>query len=236
MKNMKDLFLNYHIEINESQISLFKKYYDLLIEWNAKMNLTTITEYSDVIKKHFLDSCLLFRKYPKDNFSGKKIIDIGTGAGFPGIPLSIFLTDTEFVLMDSLNKRIEFLSVVVNKLHLKNITLIHGRAENFGKEEQYREQFDFCVSRAVAALPLLLEYCSPFIKVNGTLFFYKSKKTQEEIQNSSHALDVLNCKITDCFTLSEEADYERYLLQIIKNESTPYKYPRREGKPKKNPL
>lgn len=233
---MKDLFASYHIKIDEKQIMLFRKYYDLLIEWNAKMNLTTITEYGDVIKKHFLDSCLLLGKYPKDYFSEKRIIDVGTGAGFPGIPLAIFLPDTEFLLLDSLNKRIEFLSVVVSELGLKNISLIHGRAENFGKDEQYREQFDFCVSRAVASLPLLLEYCSPFIKVNGILFFYKSKKTQEEIQKSDRALHILNCEVTDCITLSEEADYERYLLQITKNESTPEQYPRREGKPKKSPL
>lgn len=233
---MKDLFAKYDIDIDENQINLFHKYYDLLIHWNTRMNLTTITEYDDVLKKHFLDSTLLLAKYSKESFKEKKVIDVGTGAGFPGIPLSIFLPDTEFVLLDSLNKRIEFLSVVVDELELHNVKLIHGRAEDFGKDEHYREKFDFCVSRAVASLPLLLEYCSCFIKVNGNLLLYKSKRANEEIEDSENALDILNCKMGECITLAEETDYQRYLIQIVKYDPTPSKYPRKAGKPKKSPL
>lgn len=229
-------FKKSNILITEDQIDKFHTYYELLVEWNKKMNLTSITEYSEVVRKHFLDSCLLLKEYDENLFRNKKIIDIGTGAGFPGIPLAILLTDTSFTLVDSLNKRIDFLKIVIEKLELTNVTLYHGRAEDLGKEEFFREQYDYCVSRAVAGLPLLLEYCSPFIVKNGSLLLYKSKKVLKEIEEASNALTLLNCRVSQKIQLIDETDYERYILQIDKTDHTPNKYPRKAGKPKKRPL
>ena len=216
---MKELFSNYNIEVNSEQIEKFDNYYRLLIEWNKKINLTAIINYEDVIKKHFLDSILLLKVYSKDLFTSKNIIDVGTGAGFPGLPLAIMLPDAEFTLVDSLNKRIEFLKEVIDILKINNITLIH-----------------ICVSRAVAALPLLLEYCSPFIKKEGVLYLYKSLKVEEEIESSKNSLFILNCSINNKILLAEEEDYQRCILEIKKENYTPDKYPRRPGKAKKKPL
>lgn len=233
---MQDLFRNYGIELDQTRIDKFEKYYELLIQENQKMNLTTITKYDDVVKKHFLDSCLILKDIPFSYFENKVVIDLGTGAGFPGIPLAIMLPNTSFTLVDSLNKRIEFLELIVDALGLTNVELIHGRAEDLGRNDKYREQFDICVSRAVAALPLLLEYCSPFIKVEGNLFLYKSKKITQEIEEAKNAFHILNCNIEKILNLADEKDYERYILKINKNNFTSNKYPRKAGKPKKNPL
>lgn len=233
---LKELFAKYNITIDDTQVNKFQRYFELLIEWNNKINLTTITNYDDVIKKHFLDSCLILKNYSCEIFKNKSIIDVGTGAGFPGIPLAILLPDTKFLLMDSLNKRIDFLSIVVQELQLNHVTLSHGRAEDMGREKDYREKFDFCISRAVASLPLLLEYCSPFICTNGKLLLYKSKKVEQEIGEAENALSILNCKIQKCVELTKEEDFERYLLEIEKTSITPDKYPRKAGKPKKKPL
>lgn len=233
---IQDLFKDYGIRLNQMQVHKFKKYYDLLIQENSKINLTTITEYEDVIKKHFLDSCLILKDIPFSYFENKVVLDLGTGAGFPGIPLAIMLSDTSFTLVDSLNKRIEFLKLIVDMLELTNVKLIHDRAEDLGKDNKYREQFDICISRAVAALPLLLEYCSPFVKVKGNLFLYKSKKVTEEIEKAENAFHVLNCNIEKILNPADESDYERYILEIVKSDFTPEKYPRKAGKPKKNPL
>lgn len=233
---LNQVFNQYEISITDYQIEQFNQYFELLIQWNEKINLTTITEYNDVVKKHFLDSCLLLKLYSVKDFIGKSIIDVGTGGGFPGIPLSIMMPNTNFVLMDSLNKRIDFLKKVVDILKLSNVKLVHGRAEDLGQDCAYREQFDICVSRAVAALPLLLEYCSPFIRKEGCLYLYKSKKVNEEIRDSENALHLLNCKIRDNIELVNEDDYLRYLLEIEKVDHTPNKYPRKAGKPKKKPL
>ena len=156
-----------------------------------------------MIQKHFIDSVLLLTKYDSVKLENKNIIDVGTGAGFPGIPLAIMLPKTNFVLIDSLDKRITFLKTVLEELQLSNVTLYHGRAEDYGKDISFREQFDYCVSRAVAPLPILIEYCSPFVKVDGSLLLYKSKKADQEIQDSEHALDELNCKVGDIYTLSK---------------------------------
>ncbi len=233
---LNQVFNQYEISITDYQIEQFNQYFELLIQWNEKINLTTITEYNDVVKKHFLDSCLLLKIYSVKDFIGKSIIDVGTGGGFPGIPLAIMMPDTDFVLMDSLNKRIDFLKKVVDILKLSNVKLVHGRAEDLGQDCAYREQFDICVSRAVAALPLLLEYCSPFIRKEGCLYLYKSKKVNEEINDSENALHLLNCKIRNNIELVNEDDYLRYLLEIEKVDHTPDKYPRKAGKPKKKPL
>lgn len=236
MNEIRQVFSKNEIEISQDQIKMFDTFYQLLVEWNKKINLTAITDYEEVIQKHFLDSCLLLKEFPKQRFENKTFIDVGTGAGFPGIPLAILLPDTQFTLIDSLNKRIDFLSVVVKKLDLKNIRLFHGRAEEFGKDKNFREQFDYCVSRAVASLPLLLEYCSPFVKVNGSLLLYKSKKVSQEIEDAENALHVLNCRIIRCIEVSIEQDLQRFVLEIEKKDSTPEKYPRKAGKPRKYPL
>lgn len=233
---MKELFSDYNIEVNSEQIEKFDNYYRLLIEWNKKINLTAIINYEDVIKKHFLDSILLLKVYSKDLFTSKNIIDVGTGAGFPGLPLAIMLPDAKFTLVDSLNKRIEFLKEVIDILKINNITLIHSRAEELGIDPDYREKYDMCVSRAVAALPLLLEYCSPFIKREGVLYLYKSLKVEEEIESSKNSLSILNCSINKKILLAEEEDYQRCILEIKKENYTPDKYPRRPGKAKKKPL
>lgn len=233
---MKLSFSKYGLPLDETMCSQFEKYYELLIDWNQRMNLTTITDRKEVIEKHFIDSVLLLTKYQNEMFIDKTIIDVGTGAGFPGIPLAIMLPHTKFTLIDSLEKRIHFLETVISELKLENVTLYHGRAEDYGKDTLFREQFDYCVSRAVAPLPILLEYCSPFIKVDGSLLLYKSIKADQEIQDSQHALDELNCKVGDICTLSDSEDYKRYIIEIHKINNTPAKYPRKAGKPKKNPL
>lgn len=233
---MKVSFSKYGLLLDETMCSQFERYYELLIDWNQRMNLTTITDRKEVIEKHFIDSVLLLTKYKNEIFNNKTIIDVGTGAGFPGIPLAIMLPHTKFTLIDSLEKRIHFLDNMIGELKLENVTLYHGRAEDYGKDTLFREQFDYCVSRAVAPLPILLEYCSPFIKVDGSLLLYKSKKADQEIQDSQHALDELNCKIGDICTLSDNDDYKRYIVEIYKINNTPTKYPRKAGKPKKNPL
>ncbi len=233
---MKKLFSDYNIEVNNEQVGKFDNYYRLLIEWNKKINLTAIINYEDVIKKHFLDSVLLLKVYSKDLFTSKNIIDVGTGAGFPGLPLAIMLPDAKFTLVDSLNKRIEFLKEVIDILKINNITLIHSRAEELGINSDHREKYDICVSRAVAALPLLLEYCSPFVKKEGVLYMYKSLKVEEEIELSKNALSILNCSINKKILLAEEEDFQRYILEIKKENFTPDKYPRKPGKAKKKPL
>lgn len=233
---MKSSFNKYGLQLDQTMCNQFEKYFDLLIDWNQRMNLTTITEKNEVIQKHFIDSVLLLTKYDSVKLENKNIIDVGTGAGFPGIPLAIMLPKTNFVLIDSLDKRITFLKTVLEELQLYNVTLYHGRAEDYGKDISFREQFDYCVSRAVAPLPILLEYCSPFVKVDGSLLLYKSKKADQEIQDSEHALDELNCKVGDIYTLSDDENYKRYIIEIHKTNSTPVKYPRKAGKPKKNPL
>ena len=161
---------------------------------------------------------------------------MGTGAGFPGLPLAIMLPDAKFTLVDSLNKRIEFLKEVIDILKINNITLIHSRAEELGINSDHREKYDICVSRAVAALPLLLEYCSPFVKKEGVLYMYKSLKVEEEIELSKNALSILNCSINKKILLAEEEDFQRYILEIKKENFTPDKYPRKPGKAKKKPL
>ena len=216
-RKMKELFASYNIDISECQIELFQKYYELLIQWNTKMNLTAITDYEEILKKHFLDSCLILKAYNNNLFFEKRIIDVGTGAGFPGIPLSILLPNTKFTLLDSLNKRIDFLSEVIKYLKLDNVEVFHGRAEDFGRNEFFREQFDFCVSRAVASLSLLLEYCSPFVKAGGKLLLYKSRRIGLEIEEAANALSLLKCSVVDNKKLADEEEFQRYVLEIKKN-------------------
>ena len=233
---LTDSLKEFHITLTNEQFHQFQNYYELMIEWNSFMNLTAITEMDEVIMKHFVDSVSLIQAVPDLAKKGYSLIDIGTGAGFPGIPLKIVFPDLKITLLDSLNKRVDFLKQVCDKLKINNVTAIHGRAETYGQNEMYRNQFDFVVSRAVAELPILMEYCVPFAKVNGYFVSYKGKKQEEEVKLAENAFHELSAKFDhlDKFSLREKE--ERYLLFIRKVEETNSKYPRKEGKPKKKPL
>ena len=224
-----------NIHLNEKQMFQFMKYYEMLIETNKVMNLTAITEYDEVVDKHFIDSLSLSQAI--DLNQPLKVIDVGTGAGFPGIPLKIAFPQLKIVLLDSLNKRINFLNRVIETLELTDVETIHGRAEDFGRNPQYREQFDLCVSRAVANLSTLSEYCVPFIQVGGHFIPYKSGKEQDELEASRRAVTLLGGHIADCLSYSlADTDMERTLVIIEKINPTKKAYPRKAGKPSKEPL
>lgn len=227
----------FHLEITEKQIEQFLLYYELLTEWNSFMNLTAITEFDEVIKKHFVDSISLVRALPDIKEKEYTLIDVGTGAGFPGIPLKIMFPNLKVVLLDSLNKRVSFLNEVLSKLELTNIEALHGRAEDFAKKKEYREYFDICVSRAVANLATLSEYCLPFVKTEGYFISYKSEKITEEFENAKEAIKVLGGKYEKQveFTLPD-SDIYRNLFMIQKCKNTPGKFPRKAGLPSKEPI
>lgn len=223
------------ITLSEKQIQQFIRYYELLVEWNSFMNLTAITEYEEVMEKHFVDSLAVVKVC--DFHQIKSLIDIGTGAGFPGIPLKIAFPHLEVVLLDSLNKRTKFLNEVINQLGLENIRTIHGRAEDYAKQKEYREQFDVCVSRAVANLSTLSEYCIPYVRNRGEFISYKSGKIEEEVEQSRKAVFILGGKISriEKFCLAD-TDMERSFVIIKKEKKSPGKYPRKAGMPSKEPL
>lgn len=223
------------IELNEKQLNQFELYYDLLVEWNSFMNLTGITEYEEVIQKHFLDSLSLCRAYKIQD--GDSLLDMGTGAGFPGIPLKIAYPELSVLLMDSLNKRIKFLDEVITKLELDKITAMHGRAEEQARKPEYREQFTLVVSRAVAKTASLAELCIPYVKKGGYFIPYKSGKVTEELEESTFALDCLGAKLEEKVTFTlPETEMERILIKVRKVKETPKVYPRAGGKPLKMPL
>lgn len=222
------------IELSSNQKQQFIDYYELLIEWNKVINLTAITEFGEVINKHFIDSLSIVKVI---TLSNQKVLDVGTGAGFPGIPLKIVFPEIDIVLLDSLKKRLTFLDEVILKLELKGIQTLHGRAEDYGKDINYREQFDLCVSRAVAKLSSLSEYCIPYIKIGGSFISYKSGNVQEELALSENAFEILGAQIekVEEFMLPD-TEIERTLVLLRKIVMTPVKYPRGAGKPLKSPL
>lgn len=228
-------FDDLEIQVDEIKSRQFEIFYKLLIEENEKYNLTAITERKDVYIKHFLDSILVEKL--DFEFNGKKVIDIGTGAGFPAIPLKIMNPQMRITGLDALNKRIGFIKMVQKKLSLKDIELIHGRAEDFGQMAKYREQYDFAVSRAVAELRLLLELVMPFVNVGGYFIAYKSLKTKTELDDATHALNEMKSKLIDIVEFKLPEDFgTRDMMIIQKLGNINNKYPRKPGIPKKSPL
>lgn len=227
----------FEIYLNEEQARQFLNYYDLLKEWNSFMNLTAITEFHEVLKKHFVDSLSLIKAIPDLAEKSYSVIDVGTGAGFPGIPLKIVFPNLKVTLLDSLNKRIKFLNETVSELKLEDVVLIHGRAEDFSKPEKKRESFDLCVSRAVANLSTLSEYCIPFVKKGGYFISYKSERLSEEFDSAKKAIQVLGGKYERQVEFNlPDSDIYRNLVVIKKEKSTPLKYPRKAGLPSKEPI
>lgn len=230
-KDLKDLSL----QLTDQQICQFLRYYEMLVEWNQVMNLTGITEYGEVMKKHFIDSLSLVKIY--DTSGECSVIDVGTGAGFPGLAMKIAFPQMQITLLDSLNKRIRFLDAVIAELGLEGVTTIHGRAEDYARPDQLREQFDLCVSRAVANLSSLSEYCLPFVKTGGCFISYKSEKVSEELTAAKNAVFLLGGRFerNEEFTLPD-SDIYRNLICICKVHPTAKKYPRKAGLVTKEPL
>lgn len=223
------------ITLSDKQKQQFDSFYELLVEWNKVMNLTGITEYEEVNEKHFVDSLSIIKAIDLNDVDN--LIDIGTGAGFPGIPLKIAFPHLKVVLLDSLNKRIKFLNTVIEELGLDNIETIHGRAEDFAKQAEYREQFDLCVSRAVANLSTLSEYCMPYIHTGGMFIPYKSGEIEEEVAGAKKAVHVLGGKIEEVVKFQlPGTEIGRSFVKIKKYQNTPKKYPRKAGLPAKEPI
>lgn len=232
---LKEAFLQEGFPLTELQADQFVTYFDVLIDWNQKINLTAIEEPTEVVYKHFIDSVCVQRVV--SDLKNKSMIDIGTGAGFPGVPLKIMEPEIDLTLFDSLNKRIVFLQTLCEQLKLAQVQAVHGRAEEFGQKPEYRSQFDIATARAVAHLPVLLEICLPFVKKNGIFVALKGPELENEIKESSNALKELGGKLVDIkkFTLAE-GTYTRNLAIFEKVKETPKKYPRRAGTPQKKPL
>lgn len=225
------------LSLSSKQKEQFYQYYELLIEWNKVMNLTAITELSEVVTKHFIDSLLLIKVLPDINETKYSCVDVGTGAGFPGIPLKIAFPNLKITLLDSLNKRVGFLNEVIQILELTDIVAVHGRAEDFGRDPKYREQYDLCVSRAVANMSTLSEYCIPMVKKNGFFIPYKSGKVEEEAKTAENAVKKLGGEMAEIIThILPGTDVERTFIPVKKIAATAKKYPRKAGLPSKEPL
>lgn len=243
---LKNGCLPFGLEIDEQTAAKFYRYMQLLVDWNEKINLTAITDEDGVVYKHFVDSLTVYplirelirkNKTRDDTQKNCRLIDVGTGAGFPGIPLAIIDPNIEVVLLDSLAKRVNFLQTVISELQLTNVTAVHSRAEDGAQKPEYREQFDISIARAVAAMPLLAEYCVPFVKVGGYFVALKGGDVQEENLESQKALRILGCGASEINTIAiGEISAERSLIFSKKITATDKKYPRKAGIPAKKPL
>lgn len=232
---MNTALLDVKLPFDEDTYNKFMQYKDMIKDWNEKINLTAIVEDEQIVKKHFIDCIKIFKCSPLKE--AKSIIDIGTGAGFPGIPIKIIKNDINVVLLDSLNKRINFLNEVINKIELKNIYTIHGRAEDFSRKSEYREKSDAVVSRAVANLAVLSELCIPYVKVGGYFVAMKGPSVEEEIKDGKNAVSILGGKIDDIIKIEiENSDLNHNLVVIKKVKETPKVYPRKAGTAVKKPL
>lgn len=235
LEKFKNGLQQLHIALSEKQMEQFLQYYELLVEKNKVMNLTAITEFDEVVEKHFLDSVSLTKQL--DLHQPLKVLDLGTGAGFPGIPLKIVFPELEITLMDSLNKRVLFLQDVISSLQLENIEAVHGRAEEAAKNKKYRESFDLCVSRAVANISTLSEYCLPFVKIGGSFISYKSSTIEDELEDGKKGIAILGGKVKDVYKFTlPDSELQRSFVIIEKEKKTPKAYPRKAGTPSKEPL
>ena len=233
IKKLEKAAIEFNIDLSEKQMNQIQLYCNILLEWNKKINLTAITEPKEIIIKHFIDS-LTINKYIN---TGEKLVDIGTGAGFPGIPIKIIRDDIQVVLVDSLNKRINFLNNVIEELDLKNINTVHARAEEFGQMKDYREKFDISTSRAVANLATLSEYLIPLIKVGGKSICMKGAEIETELNESQKAISTLGAKVKNIELLKlPDSDYSRNIIILKKESITNKKYPRKAGTPAKEPI
>lgn len=234
LKKFDQALDDFKIVLNQKQRDQFIRFYEILLEWNSFMNLTAITEFDEVIEKHFVDSLSIVRVIQMEN---QKLIDLGTGAGFPGIPIKIAFPETSILLADSLNKRVKFLNHVICELDLKDVAAVHGRAEDLAKMKNHREQYDICVSRAVANLATLSEYCIPFVKQDGYFISYKSETGDKETNEAQSAIEQCGGILdrVDAFQLPG-TEYNRKLICIHKIKKTDLKYPRKAGIPAKEPI
>lgn len=226
---MKKIFDSFNIKLSEKQLEQFEKYYEILIDYNEKFNITAITEKEEVIVKHFVDSIL-----GVDKIKGYSLIDVGSGGGFPAIPIKIMKPEIKLSLLEATGKKCEFLKAVIRELNLENVEVINNRAETLAKVNLYRESFDVCTARAVARLNTLLEYCMPFVKVGGEFVAYKGDAV-EEVKEAENAVKVLGGKIIEVEKYSL-LDAKRTLVVVKKEKQTDKKYPRGNGKERKNPL
>ena len=232
---LKKSFEAMNIENSQELIEKFRIYMEGVLEWNEKVNLTTITDPDEFVIKHFIDS-IICANYP-EYINAVKIIDVGTGAGFPGIPLSIISPEKEFILMDSLNKRLKIIDELCQRTDIKNVVTLHARAEELAKNKAHRERYDLCVSRAVANMSVLAEYCLPFIKVGGFLMAYKGPEAENEVKEAEHALSLLGGKAEEIRNGNlKEFGIEHKVVVIKKVKNTPSKFPRKAGTPAKEPL
>ena len=227
VNDLSEVAKEYGLELTSNQISAFNRYYELLVEWNEKINLTAITEPREVAIKEL--------------FTGQtgqiSLIDVGTGAGFPGLPLKIFYPELKLTLLDSLNKRVKFLQLVVDELGLKDVEVIHARSEEAARNKKYREKFDLATARAVARLPIICEYCLPFVKQGGTFIALKGRQYEEEIQEAQKAFSVLGGKLVKSMPVKlPELEDKRAVVYIKKEKATPKVYPRKAGTPERNPI
>lgn len=233
MKILEEALEKLNIPFDESVIKSFEEYMDGILEWNEKINLTAITDKNEFISKHFIDSILGYNFEEYTN--ADSVIDIGTGAGFPGVPLAIVSPDKSFVLADSLNKRLKAINDLTSKIGIDNVETVHGRAEELAKNKHYRESFDICVSRAVANLAVLAEYCLPFIRTGGYLLAYKGPDAEDEVKKAEKAIKVLGGKFKRIESVNLDG-YNHNIVVIEKIKNTPAKYPRKAGTPSKEPI